>query len=385
MADEVSSESRSRYRRDFDQIWTQLPERQNRTSSSWWFFILFPEGESGYGPRQLMFSVAARVGDQCRVNGLEAPGMALDREIEDGVDRFNAVTVGWCGDGEEVNEHVVKQPARATLSPDGSLEAWADCEDGGKRGSEITASSDRPLGLEAHVVGEDAEARFEAWGDLDSRVSAPDHSRPLDTPLGGVDLVAFRRMNFEGEFDLPGGREHLEGLCYFQRVGMNVPLFPWKWVWALFPDGTAFSTMIPFLGPQLFRKGYRYFSSNTLERATIPIRQSALWDWGSGEGLVEFDRASVTPVLHSGSHPDFEVEVRNDSGDRVSFLASSYGHARNYLDRPILGGRGESHWSYNEYMFRMANLEGTVDGRVVNGDRMGQGFGTLEYTWGLGL
>lgn len=385
MTEDPSSATPDEHRRVFDQIWTQLPEQQNRTSTSWWFFILFPEGESGYGPRQLMFSVAASVGDKCRVNGLDAPGMALDREIEDGVDRFNAGTVGWCADGETVHEHVINQPAKATLSSEGSLDAWADREDGQKRGCEITASEDRPLGLEAHVVGEDAEARFEAWGDLDSRMTAPDHSMDLDTPLGGVDLVAFRRMNFEGTFDLPDGREQLEGLCYFQRVCMNVPLFPWKWVWALFPDGTAFSAMIPFVGPQLFRKGYRYFSSNTLERATIPLRQSGLWDWGTGEGLVEFDRASVTPVLHSGAHPDFEVEVRNDSGDRVSFLASSYGHARNSLERPILGSSAESHWSYNEYLFRMANLEGTVDGKVVNGDRMGQGFGTLEYTWGLGL
>lgn len=385
MAEDPSSATLDEHRRAFDKIWTQLPERQNRTSSSWWFFILFPEGESGYGPRQLMFSVAARVGDRCRVNGVEAPGMDLDREIEDGVDEFDAASVGWCGDGESVHEHVVNQPARATLSSEGSLKTWADREDGQKRGSEITASTDRPLGLDAHFVGEDADARFEAWGDLSSRIDAPDQSTVLDTFLGNVDIVAYRRMRFEGTFDLPGGREDLEGMCYFQRVCMNVPLFPWKWIWALFPDGTAFSAMIPFVGPQLLRKGYGFLDSERLERATVPIRQSALWDWGSGEGLVEFDRATVEPVLNSGTHPDFEVEVRNDDGDRVRFLASSYGHARNYLDRPTLCGRAESHWSYNEYLFRMAGLEGTVDGRVVSADRMGQGFGTLEYTWGLGL
>jgi hypothetical protein len=385
MADDPSSATPDESQRAFDRIWTQLPERQNRTSSSWWFFILFPEGEEGYGPRQLMFSVAARVGDRCSVNGVEAPGMDLDRHVEDGVDRFNAASVGWCGDADRVHEYVVNQPAKATLSTEGFLEAWTEGDDGERRGSEIRASSNHPMGLEAHFVGDDAEARFEAWGDLDSRVSSPDHSTDIQTPLGGTDLVALRRMNFEGEFELPDGQETLEGLCYFQRVCLNIPLFPWKWIWALFPDGTAFSAMVSFVGPQLFRRGYGFSSSETLERATVPLRKSALWDWGSGENLVEFDRASITPVLNSGAHPDFEVEVRNDRGDYVSFLASSYGHARNYIDRPILGGRTDSHWSYNEYMFRMANLEGRVDGTLVGDERMGQGFGTLEYTWGLGL
>jgi hypothetical protein len=383
MSDEFSERSFDEHQRVFDQIWTQLPEQQNWSSTSWWFFILFPEGEDGYGPRQLMFSVAVRAGEVCKVNGLPADAMDLDRETEDGVDRFAAGTVGWNGDDEKVDDYVINQPAEAVMR-DGSLEVWADQDDGSRRGSEIKATEDG-LGLEARVVGEDVDAEFEAYPALDSRSTSPNHSMDLDTPLGGVDLVALRNMEFEGEFELPDGTETLEGSCYFQRVCMNVPLFPWKWVWALFPDGTAFSAMIPYLGPQIFRKGYKFFSSNTLERMTIPVRQSGMWEWGESGEVIEFDSAEITPVLNEEDHPDFEVRVSNDQGDYVSFHAGCYGHARNFLERPILGGRAESHWSYNEYMFRMEELQGRVDGRVITPEKLGQGYGTLEYSWGLGL
>jgi hypothetical protein len=368
-----------------DNVWWQDPDRQNSSSSSWWFFILFPEGEEGYGPRQLMFSVASRAGDRFHVNETWAPGMDLDRPLDDGEDQFNAISVGWSGDDQQVYDRIVAQPATATLSPDGSLDAWADREDGLERGGEIRESADRPLGLDAHFVGENGEAQFEAWGDLETEMSSPVESMDVDTPVGGTNLITWRQMEFEGEFETPDGRETLEGQCYFQRVCLNVPLFPWKWVWALFPDGTVFSVLVPYVGPQLFRKGYKFFSSNVLERATLPVRQSGLWHWGGSNQSVEFDSIRVSPVLGSGEHPDFEVRARNQAGDHVEFVASSYGHARNYIERPILGGRTRTHWTYNEYLIRMNELQGRVDGRPVNATTMGQGFGTLEYTWGMGL
>jgi len=388
MSKDVSTRSLVDHQRVFDRIWTQLPAQQNRTSSSWWWFILFPEGEEGYGPEQLMFSIAARAGDQIRVNDISMPGLDLDRSIKNGVDEFSAISVGWYGDDEAVHEGVVNQPATARLS-DGSISAWADSknsEDGehAKRGGEIRASTDRELGLEAHFAGAGGEAKFEAWGALDNRVDSPVQAMDTDTVAGGMDLVAWRRMQFEGEFDLPDGPEHLEGICYFQRVCLNLPLFPWKWIWAFFPDGTAFSAFIPFLGPQLLRQGYNFFDSKRLERSTIPIRQSALWDSATGDQLVEFDSATIEPVFDD-PHPHFEVEVSDGEGNYVEFTATSYGHARNYIDRSILGGLTESHWSYNEYLFRMDDLKGEVEGRSIDKETVGQGFGTLEYACGLGL
>jgi hypothetical protein len=384
MRDSPSYKPLAEHQRVFDQIWWQLPERQNRTSSSWWFFILFPEEEERYGPRQLMFSIAARVGDRIRVNDVWLPGMDLHRPIDNGVDKFPGISVGWYGDGQQMHD-IVTHPAETTLSREGSIDAWAARDDGTKHGGEIRASSTRPLGLDAHFSGEKGEARFEAWGDLDCRVTSPDEAMNVDTVAGGAHLVAWRRMQFKGDFDLPGGRETLEGLCCFHRVCLNVPLFPWKWIWALFPDGTAFSAFVPYVGPQLIRTGDSFFASNALEQATIPIQQSGLWDWGTSDQLVRFDTARVTPLGDAGPQPDFAVQARNQQGDSVKFIASSYGHAQNYIDRPVLRGQRETHWSYNEYLFRMEELEGRIGDTVVSKETMGQGFGTLEYTWGVGL
>jgi hypothetical protein len=386
MAGAFSDRSLAEHQRVLDKIWWQNPERQNRTSSSWWFFLLFPDGEEGYGPRQLMFSLAACMGEQSSVNGLPPQGMDPDRHTADGVDRFDATTVGWVGDDEMVHDHVVNQHAEAVLSrEDRRLEAWTDPEDGPRRGSEMAALSDPSLGLRAHIVGDDAEAEFEAWGDLDSKMTSPHHSLDIDTPLGGAEVIAWRQMAFEGEFDLPDGPETLSGSCYFQRVCFDMPLVPWKWIWALFPDGTSFSALVPFIGPQLFRRGYRFFSSNRFERLTIPLRQDGFWHWGSNDGQVDFDRIRVEPLLDAGEHPDFDVRVENDAGDYVRFVARTYGHARNWLDRGRVGGRVASHWSYNEFMFRMAGLTGRVDGRRIDEASMGTGFGTLEYSTGLGF
>jgi len=376
----VSARTLADHQRVFDRIWRQYPDRQNRTSSSWWWFMLFPEGESGYGPQQLMFSIAARAGDQIRVNGIPMTGFDPDRDTAAGTDSFPAISVGWYGDDESVHERLVNQPATATLSRDGSIEAWSET-DNGRRGSEIRASTDRPLGLDATFVGDNGGADFEAWGDLANRVDSP--VQAVDDR--STDLVAWRRMGFEGSFDLPDGTEQLSGLCYFQRVCLNVPLFPWKWIWAVFPDGTVFSAFVPFVGPQLLRRGYRFFDSTRLERATVPIRQSGLWDSATGDQLVEFDSATIEPVFTGGDHPEFEVSVSNGDENRVAFRAATYGHARNYIDRPMLGGLLDSHWSYNEYLFRTTHLRGRIDGEPITDETTGQGFGTLEYACGLGL
>ena len=384
MNTDVAERSLADHQRVVDRIWTQYPDRQNRTSSSWWWFILFPEGDEGYGPEQLMFSIASRAGDDIRVNDIPMQGLDLDRQIDEGVDEFGAISVGWYGDDEAVHEGLVNQPATARLT-DGSISAWAEDGNGTKRGGEIRELTDRPLGLKAHFAGEKGEAKFEAWGDLENRVDSPVQAMDTHTPLGGMDLVAWRRMWFDGEFDLPDGPEELSGVCYFQRVCLNLPLFPWKWIWAFFPDGTAFSAFVPFLGPQLLRRGYRFFDSKRLERATIPVKQSALWDSATGDRLVEFDSATIEPVFDDGPHPSFEVAVDDGDGNYVEFTATSYGHARNYIDRSLLGGLTESHWSYNEYLFRMEGLKGNIEGKPINRGTVGQGFGTLEYACGLGL
>jgi hypothetical protein len=358
-----------------------MPERQNRTSSSWWFFLLFPEGPDGYGPRQLMYTVAARVGREMRIADVPLRGIDLRRPL-DAADRFEAKAVGWYSDGHTVHEGMVRHAGPAVLDlPGGSLTC------AGPDGHYMTFRhpAERPLTLEADICGPGGAAHFVTWGDLDAQISSPTVLMDITTPFGGTHYIGWRRLHFRGHFDLPTGPETLQGIGFFQRVCLNAPTFPWKWIWATFPDQTVFTAYVPYLGLNLFRKGYKFFKSNRLEQATISIAQSAALIPPGAADPIRFNRMSATPVLGRGSHPEFEIQARNDAGDYLSFTAAPYGLSRFYIDRPILGGLVESHWNYNEYMFRMENLSGVVNGRAVSRDSHGQAYGSLEYTYGLGL
>jgi len=372
-------------RRVFDLIWSQMPHMQNRMSSSWWFFLLFPKGEEGYGPKQFMFSLANRVGDTVSINGVQLPGIDLKRPIRDGVDRFDAISAGWYCDGQEVYEDLVKQTAPAALSSEGFIRAWAKQANGEQYGGEIRASINDPLTLEADFKGARGEAHFSAWGDLHTLDTSPDESMNVATPFGGTHFIAWRLLNFKGEFTTPAGTEKLEGLGYFQRVCLNVPTFPWKWIWAVFEDGTLFSSYIPYIGSNFLRSGYKFFNRRWLEERTISVSAGAFIDFPGPDERLDFDTARITPILGDGPHPDFTVHAKFKNGDFLRFRAEPYGHARQALDRPVLNGRLSTHWTYNEYMFRMRELSGRIGDKVINKQTMGNGFGSLEYTWGLGL
>jgi hypothetical protein len=375
------------HQRVVDLIWSQMPHMQKRTSSSWWFFILFPRETEGYGPRQLMFAIATRAGQQIRIHGDWLPGLDLNRSLDDGVDRFSAMVNGWYCDGRQVHEDLVKGTAVSTLSTaDKAIRCWSHRPGGATIGMEICESATQPLALETHVVGQKGAARFTAWGDLDCLHSSPEVSIDVDTAVGGVHFIAWRRMNFHGEFDLPTGRETLSGIGYFQRVCLNVPTFPWKWIWAVFPDGSLFSAYVPYVGLNLLRRGYHFFADNRKEQTAVSLFPAAFWDWPGPSEQIRFNQARVTPILgQKGEHPRFDVQVGNKQGDYVSFQAVPYGHANLDIDRPTLGGWLRMHWNYNEFMFRMEGLNGRVNGRPITFATMGQGFGSLEYTWGLGL
>ncbi len=368
------------HQRVYDLIWSQMPQMQKRTSSSWWFFLLFPKGEKGYGPRQLMCALATRAGKQIRINEQWLPGLDLARPFPNGQDHFPAMSVGWYCDGERVHEDYLKTTAVTQLSAPGQ---FLRSYDAAGIGLEMKLG-ERPLSIETRIRGQRGSAHFHAWGDLDCLHNSPHESINLDTPLGGTHFIAWRRMNFAGEFDLPTGRERLEGLGYFQRVCLNVPTFPWKWIWALFPDGSLFSAYVPYVGLNLLRRGYRFFEDERRERTAVAISGAAFWDWPGASAQILFNRASVTPRL-GDPYPQFEVQVSNPQGDYINFRAATYGHANMSLDRPLLGGWLRSHWNYNEYMFKMEGLNGRVSGRTISQETMGQGYGNLEYTWGLGL
>ncbi len=363
-----------------------MPELQNRASSAWWFFLLFPKGEQGYGPRQLVFTIAARAGDRIRINDLDMQGIDLNRQVVDGEDAFDAAALGWYCDGETVHHDYPDIAAPTTMSfRDGVIQTGEIDDLGPARGMLFRKSSERTLGMEAIIQNDLGQTRFEAWGDLDCHATSPDNSMNIDTPFGGTHYIGWRRMRFDGLFQLPDGPEQLEGIGFFQRVSLNVPVFPWKWIWAIMPDESMFSAYVPYIGRNLRRKRYEFFETTQQEQTALTISQSATWIGPGAAPPVTFNRVDVRPVLRPGLPPAFTVAAHNVQGDELSFTADSYGHSRYTIDRPILGGRFQSHWDYNEYMFRMANLDGRINGQAINQATMGQGFGNLEYTWGLGL
>lgn len=363
-----------------------MPELQNRASSAWWFFLLFPKDAQGYGPRQLVFTIAARAGDQIRINDLTMPGIDLNRRVIDGEDAFHAAALGWYCDGETVHHGYPDIAAPTTLSFHNGIIQTGEIDDHvPAQGMRFRKSPTRPLAMEAVIQNGRGQTRFEAWGDLDCAATSPDNSMNLATPLGGTHYIGWRRMHFEGLFQLPDGPEQLEGIAFFQRVSLNVPVFPWKWIWAILPDQSMFSAYVPYIGRNFRRKAYEFFETSRKEQAALSITQSAVWIGPNAAPPVKFNRVDVRPVLRPALPPAFTVAARNGKGDELTFTADAYGHSRYTIDRPILGGRMQSHWDYNEYMFRMANLDGRINGQAITAETVGQGFGNLEYTWGLGL
>ncbi|MCA9989508.1 MAG: hypothetical protein H6666_16450 [Ardenticatenaceae bacterium] len=361
-----------------------MPQQQNPRSSTWWFFLLFPKQGAGYGPRQMMFTLAASVGSQVNIAGISHQGMDLRRPLANGLDRFNTVAVGWIHDGVQLHEDVVHQLAPATLSTEGYLTAWADAPGREPHGAEIRVAADDPLALEAHFRGERGEARFRTWGDLDSRVTAPHEAINIHTPLGGTHFVAWRYVHFAGEFTSPAGTETLTGIGYFQRVCLNVPAFPWKWVWALLPDGTLFSAYVPYAGLQALRRKHAFYRSG-LEKATLPVLPGAFLYRPGWDDWLRVDRVAVRPDFNAGPYPHFAIRAANKAGDFIQFRAEPHAHARFFMDRQVLRGRLRTHFDYNEYLFRMVGVSGRVAGQPFDEGSAGPGYGNLEYTWGLGF
>jgi hypothetical protein len=375
-------------KKDFDLIWDRLPELQNRHSSLWWFFLLFPRQERGFGPKQMMFVIVSKAGEWLGINhkwfsGLRPPLNGNSRQPDKTApDEFNATVLGWIYDGRQMHEGLVHQVAKATLSPEGSLTAWSEVENGRRYGGEMRSGGTRPYGITAEFAGQKGSASFEVWGDPASEVMTPANTLTLETPLGGTDVLAWRHMQFEGEFASPGGREHLAGIGYFQRICLNINPFPWKWIWSAFEDGSVFSAFIPYLGPHLLRRG-DWFFPNIVEKATVPIKGGAYFFWPDTHDLVQFDRRRITPLLSDKPYPDFLIECRSSAGDYLTYRAVSYSHAQVLLDERILKVV-PMRYNYNEYMFQIEDLAGQVGGRPVNKKTVGQGFGNIEYTWGLG-
>ncbi len=335
----------------------------------------------------MMFTFASRVGRSIRVSSHPSkaknnwqPGVQLPRKVVNGIDKFWTTVVGWINDGKEVHEEIVHQPALATLDAKGSLEAWS--KEG--FGARIEAHPNLPDGIKGHFKGKRGSAEFVVWSEKQhDPVHAP-RVADIRTKFGGTHLVAWPKFNFKGEFSSPSGKEVLEGVGYFQRVCMNIPMFPWKWIYTVFEDGSIFSSFGPYVGLQILRRNNWWFPKS-LESATKNIFNTGyFYDNQTGE-MTSFQKISVRAFVGEKPFPKFTVQAKNKAGDHINFVANAHGRAQFLLDKSILGGIWHSRHNYNEFMFKVTHLKGKVGNKIISRGTVGQGWGNHEYTWNFSL
>jgi len=379
----------------FQEIWNIHPELQNHMSSAWWFFLLLPKQEEGYGPRQMMFSYASRAGKLIAVRDKWQKGFdENDVARANGDAKFMTTVVGWINDGEEVHEEIVHQAALAKLSADGNLRAMNN-HNGKEVGAELTTSKTREMGIDANFQGKNGFATFEVWSDP----SIPEqHPQITDIQPGffskyfNVNLVAWRKIHFKGTFQSPAKTENLEGIGYFQRVLFNGPLIPWIWIWTVFEDQSVFSTFIPYAGLHNFRRADNHFS-NWAENRLMKISPTAYFIWQTNEKHREtiFDHVDVK-IENDGkdfhnSLPIVKVRARKNNGDFLQVKVRAHGHAQFHLDRAVLKHFWMSRWNYNEYMVHVDVISGRIGGERIRTEQkdIGQGWGNMEYAFGMSL
>ena len=114
----------------------------------------------------------------------------------------------------------------------------------------------------------------------------------------------------------------------------------------------------------------------------INIGGQAFWDWNDASERIWLKNCKVTIVLDGEDYPKFEVRTKNRQGDFINFTAVPYGRGEFYIDRPILGGRKESHWHYNEFLIRAENVSGSIQGKPIAKGNDGAGIWQFGiYVW----
>ena len=247
----------------FNEIWKIHPELQNNVSSAWWFFLLFPDQEEGYGPKQLMFAFASKAGKNIGVRNIWQKGMNI-KNLKKGnaQTKFMTTLVGWIFDGEKVHEGVIHQEMEAELSDKGYLIAKNNQHDKNFIAN-LIGDIKNDFEVNAEFVNENTNIKFLANSRNDPNILNPQLTEikpKVVNKLFNVNVVTWKKFDFKGVFETLNFKGNLSGVGYFQRVLFNGPLIPWTWVWIVFENGNVLSSFIPFFGFQNFRRKDKFYS-----------------------------------------------------------------------------------------------------------------------------
>ena len=194
-----------------------------------------------------------------------------------------------------------------------------------------------------------------------------------------------RNAQFKGVFRTPKETVNLEGIGYFQRVVMNLPMMPWMWNWTIFEDGSIYSYFVPYMGMHVIRRGNRFYN-RIFERMIIPLAHGSNFHDGETGEVTRFNKTVVIPTVAKGrEYPDFQVYSKNDKGDYIKFIARSNSHTRFLLERRVIKRLWQTRFNYNEYPVQAINFRGKINGKAIDTRHLGNGYGNCEYTWGISL
>tara|TARA_B100000287_G_scaffold110129_1_gene102433 strand:- start:236 stop:1405 length:1170 start_codon:yes stop_codon:yes gene_type:complete len=378
----------------FDDIWKIHPELQNNFSSAWWFFLLFPDQEEGYGPKQLMFAFASKAGKNVGVRNIWQKGMNIkDLKKENEQQKFMTTLVGWIFDGDNVHEGVIHQKMEVELSDKGYLIAKDDQNENNIIAKLIGDVKDY-FKIDAEFANENTSIKFEANSSNDPNILNPQLTMiqpKFVNKLFNVNVVTWKKFDFKGDFKTLNFNGNLSGIGYFQRVLFNGPLIPWTWLWIVFENGNVLSSFIPFFGFQNFRRKDKFYSTKN-ENKRIKINPTSYFIIeGKYKRELRFNKIDIE-LLYSNKKvneelPRLNLKLSNNENEWLEVNIMSNGHAQFHLERGYFKNIIKSKWSYNEYMIKVNSFSGVLNGIEMNElkKEMGNGWGNMEYTYGMSI
>jgi hypothetical protein len=363
------------------EIFETYPQLQNNTSSMWFFFLLFPKQENGFGPKQMMYTFASKIGKSYGVNGIWQDGMKLN-DYTNNERNFITTAVGWLFDGKNVHEDIVHQPVNAKVSRDGWIKAWSNSNNELHGGEFKVLQHNKPR-MHVKFQGKNGFADFEVWAEDEWELSNPGNYDKYNKFYSSI-LIAWRKFNFKGRFGYNNTVEEHEGIGYFQRVCLNVPMMPWFWPIIVFPDGSIFSSFQPYFGLNNFRKE-KSVKNSIIKRIRLNLGTRAYYADYSTKQIIRFDETDVHTIKDTSELIIFEVNSKNsETGDFVKIHLKSIARTGFTLEKYLYDHFHSLH-NYNEHIVKVVNFEARLFGKDIDNKMIGNAFGNVEYCWGMSI